>query len=376
VAEHLGVFDHVLASDGTSNLSGPRKLAAIRTDAAGQPFCYIGNDPVDVTVWEGAQSAIVVSNSKSLRRRAREVTHVEAEVEVPRVGLRDILYGIRLHQWLKNLLVFVPLLPIMDEATPAMLLAALSMFFAFGLCASAIYLFNDLLDLDADRQHHRKKHRPIASGVMPIPLAIGLALALISASAVLAALTLPLAAGATLAGYVLLTCAYSTWLKRRMLVDVFALASLYTVRLLAGTAATQVEGSFWLFGFSMFMFLSLALVKRYVEIGELRSSGRTRIQGRAYTADDRVFVLASGLTAGQLSILTLSLYLNEPFVAQRYRHPFVLWLLCPLLLYWLIRIWLKGHRGQLHDDPVVFAATDRISRIILVASVALVYLAL
>ena len=376
VAEHLGVFDHVLASDGTSNLSGSRKLAAIRTDAAGQPFCYVGNGLVDVPVWQGAQSAIVVSNSKTLRRRAREVTHVEAEVDIPRLRLRDILYGMRLHQWLKNLLVFVPLLPMLDEATHAMVLAAVSMFFAFGLCASSIYIFNDLLDLEADRQHHRKKHRPIASGVMPIPQAIGLALVLMSASAVLAALTLPIAAGAALIGYVLLTSAYSLWLKRKMLVDVFALAALYTVRILAGMAAMQVEGSFWLLGFSMFMFLSLALVKRYVEIGELRSSGATRIQGRAYSANDGVFVLASGLTAGQLSILTLSLYLNDPAVTHRYGHPFVLWLLCPLLLYWLVRIWLKGHRGELHDDPVVFAATDRISRIILVACVALVYLAL
>jgi 4-hydroxybenzoate polyprenyltransferase len=264
----------------------------------------------------------------------------------------------------------------LDEATPAMALAAIAVFFAFGLCASAIYLFNDLLDLEADRQHQRKKRRPIASGVLPIPWAIFLALGLLTVSAVLAAITLPITACAVLVGYVLLTSAYSLWLKRRMLVDVFTLAALYTIRILAGMAAMQVEGSFWLLGFSMFMFLSLALVKRYVEIGELSSRGVARAHGRAYATADGVFVLTSGVTAGQLSILTLSLYLTDPAVTHRYSHPYALWLLCPLLLYWLTRVWLKGHRGELHDDPVVFAATDRISQLLIVACVALVYVAL
>jgi len=376
VAKHLGVFDHVIASDGTHNLSGQRKLDAIRADAAGQPFCYVGNDHVDVTVWEGAQSAVVVSNSHSLRRRVRGCTHVVAEVDVPKPSLRDLLYGIRLHQWLKNLLVFVPLLPIMNEVTASMALAAFWMFLAFGLCASAIYVFNDLLDLESDRQHHRKKRRPFASGVIPIPNAFVLSLGLLFAGIALAVATLPLVALGVLLGYVVLTSLYSIWLKRRMLVDVFALAALYTVRILAGGAATQVEPSFWLLGFSMFMFLSLALAKRYVEIGELRANGRTEIRGRAYAATDDMFVLAAGLAAGQLSILTLSLYLNDPAGAQRYAHPYVLWLLCPMLLYWLVRVWLKAHRGELHDDPVVFAATDRISQLIIIICVALVYMAL
>ena len=167
--------------------------------------------------------------------------------------------------------------------------------------------------------------------------------------------------------------AYSTWLKRRMLVDVFTLALLYTVRILAGSAATEVEPSFWLLGFSMFMFLSLALAKRHVEIREMLVRAQVAVKGRAYVANDGVFVMATGLAAGQLSILTLSLYLNDPAVAQRYSHPYALWLLCPLLLYWLVRVWLKAHRGELHDDPVVFAATDRISQIIMLASVGLVY---
>ena len=233
------------------------------------------------------------------------------------------------------------------------------MFFAFGACASAIYIVNDLLDLETDRQHHRKKRRPFASGVIPISQAILVAVVLLGISAALALAFLPWPAMLTLVGYVLLTTAYSFWLKRKMLVDVFALATLYTVRILAGAAATAVGLSLWLLAFSMFMFLSLALAKRYVEISELRSPADPLVKGRAYSASDGVFVLSAGLAAGQLSVLTLSLYLNDPTMSQRYAHPFVLWLLCPLLLYWLVRVWLKAHRRELHDDPVVFAASDR-----------------
>ena len=373
VARHLGVFDHVLASDGKSNLSGRRKLEAIRADAAGHAFSYAGNDHVDLKVWQGAQAAVVVSSSRSLRKSAAALATVEAQVDVPKASLRDLLYGLRLHQWLKNLLVFLPLLPILGSVTQAMLLAATSMFFAFSLCASAIYIFNDLLDLEADRHHHRKKKRPFAAGLIPISRAVPLALALLTASAALAVLTLPPIAVTTLVGYVLLTTAYSTLLKRRMLVDVFALALLYTTRILAGSAATEVEPSFWLLGFSMFMFLSLALAKRYVEINEMRTRAQSEVKGRAYVAEDSAFILATGLASGQLSILTLSLYLNDPAIAQRFSHPYGLWLLCPLMLYWLVRVWLKAHRGELHDDPVVFALTDRISQTIVLGSIVLVY---
>ena len=375
VAEHLGVFDHVIASDGVSNISGARKLEAIREDAAGHPFCYMANEAVDLSVWQGAQAAVVVSSSEALRRRVREATRIEAEVDVPKARLRDLLYGIRVHQWLKNLLVFVPLLPMMNELTQSMVVAAVAMFFAFSTCASAIYIVNDLLDLETDRQHHRKKRRPFASGVIPISQAILAAVVLLGISAALALAFLPWPAMLALVGYVLLTTAYSFWLKRKMLVDVFALATLYTVRILAGAAATAVGLSLWLLAFSMFMFLSLALAKRYVEISELRSPADPLVKGRAYSASDGVFVLSAGLAAGQLSVLTLSLYLNDPTMSQRYAHPFVLWLLCPLLLYWLVRVWLKAHRRELHDDPVVFAASDRISRMIVIVCVGLVYVA-
>ena len=321
VAEHLGVFDSVLSSDGATNLSGSHKLTAIQADNGGRPFSYAGDRDVDLEVWQGAQSAVVVSGSASLRKRARAVTQVDAEIDVPTATWRQWLYGIRLHQWLKNLLVFVPLLPIMKTADTGMWLAALSMFFAFGLCASAIYICNDLLDLEADRLHPRKKRRPFASGAIPIPHGIALGLLLLCGAAVLALATLPAVACLSLVGYVVLTTLYSVWLKRRMLVDVFTLAALYTSRILAGAAAIQVAPSFWLLGLSVFMFLSLALAKRYVEIRDLRASGRSTITGRAYAASDDIFVLATGLSAGQLSILTLSLYLNDPFHRPPVRPP-------------------------------------------------------
>lgn len=321
-------------------------------------------------------TAIVVSNSDAFKRRVREVTQVESEVDLPRASLRDYLYGIRLHQWLKNLLVFIPLLPILSSATFSMMLHALWMFVAFGLCASSIYIFNDLLDLEADRQHHRKRHRPFASGLISITHAALIGCLLLTSAGILAICTLPPVAIMTLGGYLALTTAYSIWLKRRLLIDVFTLAALYTVRILAGAAAIEVESSFWILAFSIFIFLSLALAKRYVEIGELANTGGTQIKERAYRAGDNLFILAAGMTAGEISILTLSLYMNDPMVAQRYRHPLFLWGLCPLLLYWVVRVWMKAYRNELHDDPVVFAAKDRISQVVIAASVLMVYAAL
>ncbi|WP_428425448.1 UbiA family prenyltransferase [Methylibium sp.] len=373
VARHLGLFDAVLASDGSTNLSGRRKLDAIRADAAGQPFCYVGDGFVDLAVWSGAASAVVVSNSAALGRRVRESTPIEAEIGLPKARLRDYLYGIRLHQWLKNLLVFVPLLPILRSATPSMDVSELWMFITFGLCASSIYVFNDLLDLEADRQHRRKRNRPFASGVIPIAHAMLIGLSLLLFGVAWAFLALPMPAALMLLGYLALTTVYSLWLKRKMLLDVFALASLYTVRILAGAAAIEVEFSFWILAFSIFIFLSLALAKRYVEIDELKGGGRSSIKGRTYSSGDGLFVLAAGVTAGEISILTISLYMNDPLIALKYRHPHILWGLCPLLLYWIVRIWMKAYRNELHDDPVVFTAKDHVSQLIVIASVLLVY---
>jgi 4-hydroxybenzoate polyprenyltransferase len=375
VAAHLGLFDDVLASDGATNMSGHRKLAAIKADSKDAPFSYAGDRSIDLQIWSQASEAIVVSNSGSLVGRVRKVSSIESVVKPVRATLRNFLYGIRLHQWLKNLLVFVPLLPVLNVATSSMVLKAIWCFIAFGLCASSIYVFNDLLDLEADRQHRRKRLRPFASGLISIPQAALLGMALLALGLTLSCLTLPLPATLTLLAYLALTTLYSLWLKRKLLLDVFALAGLYTVRIIAGAAALALESSFWILAFSVFIFLSLALAKRYVEICEAKSSGNKSIKERAYSPNDGLLILAIGLTAGQISILTLSLYMNDPLVSQRYHHPHALWGLCPLLLYWIVRIWMKAYRNELHDDPIVFTAMDRVSRLVVLGALVLVYLA-
>ncbi len=365
VARHLGVFDAVLASDGKTNLKGATKLSAIEVDAKGAPFWYAGDHHADLAVWAKASGAVVVSPSPKLARRAADLTRVVQTFQPPRASLRDLLYGIRLHQWLKNLLVFVPVLPITQAATPAMWLALVIAFVAFGLAASSIYVLNDLLDLESDRQHHRKKHRPFASGRIGVPSALLLAGGLLAASVLISALLLSPVFLAVLGGYVALTTLYSVKLKRMVLVDVFTLAALYTLRILAGAAAIQVAPSFWILGFSVFTFLSLALAKRYVELAEMsKTEGKTN-KARGYKVQDLAYVQAAGISSGQVSALVLSLYLNDPLMVKRYTHPYVLWLIMPLFLYWMTRIWLKAHRGELHDDPVVFAAKDKISRLVL-----------
>lgn len=376
VAAHLNLFDDVLASNGQDNLKGANKLRAICDHAQGNPFVYVGDHSADLPIWSRAQGAVVVSNSSTLLAQATAATNIERHFAPPHAGLRDVLYGIRLHQWLKNLLIFLPLLPILLQATASMVGALLLGFFAFGFAASSIYVVNDLLDLDSDREHTRKKNRPFAAGRIGVPAALALALGLLAVSITVAVLWLPSIFLVVLGTYVLLTLMYSVWLKRVVLVDVFALATLYTLRILAGAAAIQVPPSFWILGFSLFTFLSLALAKRYVE---LAASGRGEgivNKARGYIGSDLNFVLTVGVAAAQVAALVLSLYLNDPVMVKRYNHPYALWLIVPLFLYWLTRIWLKALRGQLHDDPVVFAVRDRTSRLVLMACAGAILLAL
>ena len=371
VAAHLDLFDDVLASDGHTNLKGTVKLQAILDHAHCADLSYAGNDTVDLAIWARAQGAVVVSSSARLARRAGQLTTVEKSFRPPTVGLRDLLYGIRLHQWLKNLLVFLPVLPILSQATPGMLAELLAAFMAFGLAASSTYVVNDLLDLESDRQHHRKRNRPFASGRIGVPGALALAGALLVSAALFAKWLAP-AFWVVLVSYVGLTLLYSLMLKRRVLVDVFALAALYTLRILGGAAAIQVLPSLWILAFSAFTFLSLALVKRYVELAEKSSAEGLVNSARGYLVSDLGFVQGVGIASGQVSALVLSLYVNDPLMAKRYAHPYVLWLIVPLYLYWISRMWLKAFRVELHCDPVVFAARNRISRLVfLLCSLAL-----
>ncbi len=376
VADHLGLFDAVLASDGLINMRGAAKLKAIQDDAEGEPFCYAGDSTADLDVWSGAAAAVVVSRSHSLVQHAARLTKVDAVIEPPATSLRRYLYGMRLHQWLKNVLVFLPLMPVLHNLSSALLLNGVFAFFAFGLAASAVYIVNDLLDLQSDRLHHRKRSRPFAAGEISVLRGLALATGLALASLAFSLLFLPKVFLWVLLFYVALTTAYSLFLKRRAVVDVFSLAGLYTVRVAAGTAATGQPLSFWILSFSLFIFLSLALAKRYVELTTGSPDALERMtRDRGYQPGDVTFVLSAGVAAGQMSALLLSLYLQDSQMSERYVNPVYLWALIPVFLFWVMRIWLKAIRGALHDDPVVFAARDWVSRLAVGMAAVVLYLA-
>lgn len=364
VAMHLGLFDEVLASDGARNLAGRHKGEALRERYGDRGFDYAGNEYRDLHIWKHARRAIVVNGGTGLAHAAGNCCEVERVFEAHRGGLRTWVKALRVHQWLKNLLVFLPLFTSHRVLEAATTLNCVLAFLAFGLCASGVYLLNDLFDLDADRRHPRKRLRPFAAGTLPLSAGIIAAPLLALAGLALAAwLSLPFAG--VLACYYALTLAYSLRLKRIVMLDVIVLAALYTVRIIGGAVVIGGGLSFWLLAFSMFLFLSLAMLKRYTELRALLGSGKSEASGRGYAVDDIALIQSLGGASGYMSVLVLALYINSTASEALYRNQQVLWLLCPLLLYWISRVWLIAHRGHMHDDPVVFALVDRVSRVIL-----------
>lgn len=359
VAEHLQLFDEVMASDGQTNLSSHSKALALVERFGERGFDYAGNSSDDVEVWRQARAAVVVAASPSVAQAAAEVGRVEREFPGPRPALRTWLKALRLHQWLKNLLVFLPLMGAF-RFDSGVLGAALLAFFAYGLCASSVYVLNDLMDLDNDRAHPRKRLRPFASGLISVPRGLAVMLLLLGGSALLA-LQLPVAFQLALCVYYALTLAYTFFLKRRVLVDCVTLGMLYTLRIVAGVAATGLPHSFWFLAFPLFLFLSLAFVKRYSELQAMIGLGRNDTAGRGYLASDAPLVMAMGVASGFCAVLLLALYLNSEAVVKNYTHPERLWLTLPVVLYWISRMWMQAQRGHLSDDPVVFAVKDRYS---------------
>jgi 4-hydroxybenzoate polyprenyltransferase/phosphoserine phosphatase len=371
VAARVGLFDEAFGTGSpevAGNLSGAAKAAFLTARYGSGGFDYVGDARVDLPVWEAARRAVTVRAGPGLRRavdRARpEAEHLPAAAS----GLAaawPYLKALRPHQWSKNLLVFVPAL-----AAHAVdrLPEALAAFVAFSLVASSVYLVNDLLDLAADRAHPRKRQRPFASGAIPLAHGVLLAPALVLAAIAIAALFTPPAFLGALALYYLVTFAYSLTLKRRLIVDVCTLAGLYTMRLVAGAAATSVALSPWLLAFSMFLFLALAAIKRQAELADQLKAGGTGASGRAYMIEDLPVMRGIALSAGYSAILVLALYISSDAVVGLYSRPDVLWAICPLLLYWVSRIVMITHRGWMDDDPIVYAARDRNS--IVVAAIA------
>lgn len=375
VADHVGGFDAVLASDGQRNLSGSQKAQALIELYGEGGFDYVGNAKVDLKVWKHARAAITVEAGSSLTKAAARVTKVDRQFTLPGASLRHWLKALRVHQWVKNALVFLPLLAAHRLFEVDSVLATLLAFTCFSLCASSVYITNDLLDLAADRQHHRKRNRPFAAGHLPLLAGPVAAVVLLVVSFGLAAFLHEIFV-AVLAGYYLLTSAYSLRFKRIVMLDVVVLATLYTSRIVAGTAAIHSKPSFWLLAFSMFIFLSLAMVKRYIELLSAQKAGKINASGRGYDVGDIPLIQSLGAASGYLSVLVLALYIDSPDSRALYHHPHYLWLLCPLLLYWISRTWAIAHRGIMHDDPVVFAVTDKLSRVLLMVAAAVILFAI
>ncbi|MCW0459168.1 Protoheme IX farnesyltransferase [Xanthomonas sacchari] len=364
IAAHLGLFEEVIASDGQRNLSGRNKADVLVQRFGEGNFDYAGNGRVDLHVWDKAGGAWVVNNGNSLRAAAAQRTTVHGHWPAP-PRARAWLKALRLHQWLKNLLVFVPLLTAHRFLEGESVLQSVIAMVAFGLCASGVYVLNDLLDLTPDRQHPRKRKRPFAAGRLPLLQGLFAAPALTVAGLALS-LACNLHFTLVLLAYYVMTLAYSLRLKRIVMIDVVLLAALYTVRIIGGAVAIDLELSFWLLAFSMFIFLSLALLKRYTELHAMLGSGKTKASGRAYSVEDLVLLQSMGAAAGYIAVMVMALYINSPESVQLYRHPKLLWLICPVLLYWVSRVWIVAHRGDMHDDPIVFAATDRVSQVVVV----------
>ena len=361
VASHLGLFDEVLASDAETNLSGPSKLERLRSAYGEGKFDYAGNAKADLAIWARAGEAILVNPGAGVTEATRKLTRVAQVFDDTGGRWRHYLKALRPRHWLKNVLVFVPLVLAHRLGEPMLVAQSGLAFLAFGLCASGVYVFNDLLDLPADRRHPTKRHRPFAAGKISIVSGAALIPGLLAATVVLA-WWLPPAFLAVMALYFVTNLAYSLRLKRSALIDVLVLAGLYTLRVIAGAAAVSVVPSFWLLAFSMFVFLSFALVKRYTELFQLREQGKDHAAGRGYHSVDLESLAQFGSTSGYMAVLVLALYINSETVKALYTYPEVIWLLCPLLLYIVSRIWLLARRGELDEDPVVFAMQDHRSQ--------------
>lgn len=376
VADHLGLFDLAIGTGSPEaagvNLAGEEKARFLVSRYGTRGFDYIGDSRADLAVWAVAHEAIALRPKASLLRAASARGLALSVIGSGQRSLKPLLKAMRPHQWSKNLLI---LLPVMASHQLNLLAPALLAMVIFSLVASSVYLLNDLVDLGSDRAHARKRFRPFAAGALPVTWGLAAAVGLIGTAALLAvALTTPAFLG-VLAFYFVATFAYSFWLKRKLLVDIIALAGLYTVRIFAGGAATGIVLSEWLLAFSMFLFFSLAAIKRQAELVDLQKSGRQSTPGRGYLTDDLPVLRAMAVASGQAAVLVFALYVNSPATAALYVRQEAMWLVCAIIFFWISRMEMMTHRGQMNDDPIVFALRDRTSLGCLLAVAVLVILA-
>lgn len=368
VANHLGLFDKVLATQAGHNLKGKEKLRAIQ-EHVGPCFVYAGDSLADVPIWKAAKAAVLVDVAEHTAQSIRRDVQVEREFPGEGRGLGVWIKALRVHQWLKNLLLFVPLLTAFSFLDLGKVATMVVAFMAFSLAASATYIVNDLWDLESDRTHPRKRLRPFASARLPILNGL-----VVAAAALLLALLLAVSVSKAfllmLLLYLVLTSAYSWVLKEYVLIDVVMLSLLYTLRILAGSVAIGIATSSWLLAFSVFVFLSLALVKRCAELVSLDENGKAATRGRDYRVTDLVVLWPLGVGAALSAVVVFGLFISAPETQGRYGTPQMLWLVAVGLIYWLARLWVKTSRGEMHDDPVIYAIKDRGSRMTVFAMLA------
>jgi 4-hydroxybenzoate polyprenyltransferase/phosphoserine phosphatase len=363
VAAHLGCFDEAHGSDDRRNLRGDAKAQFLVDRYGAGKFDYVGNGVVDLPVWRHARRVVTVGVSDKVRAKVRQIDPEAVHLSPPENRMAQaahLLGALRPHQWLKNLLVFLPIIA-GHRIDPGAWMAALTAFAAFSMTASSAYVINDLLDLSADRVHPRKRRRPFASGALPISHGVPLVFGLLAGAGLLSLLARQPLLVLILALYAVSTMAYSLVLKRQLMIDICTLSGLYTLRVVAGSVATGVPLSPWMCAFSAFLFLSLAAVKRQTELVDGLGSGRAEATGRAYVTDDLPIVAMMAISSGYIAVLVLALYVSSPAVDGLYHSPLILWGACPVLFFWISRLVMLAHRGALHHDPVVFAARDPVS---------------
>lgn len=373
VEDHLKIFDRVLFSDSKINLKGQTKANKLIELFGEKGFVYAGDSKSDLPVWLSAESAILVDCPQNLKQKVQADTPIENEFSSNKNILKLIIKEMRLYQWVKNLLVFLPLILAHFIGNGDMWLSAVKAFFAFGLTASSVYLLNDLLDLNSDRKHRSKRKRPFASGDLS-PLYGLFLIPLLLLGALLISITLPTYFLLVLGAYFGVTLCYSFAVKRIYLLDILVLAGLYTLRIICGGAACDVPISPWLLAFSMFIFLSLAAAKRYTELSQTEIYDKTKLSGRGYRKVDMPLMSTLGLSSGMLAVLVFAIYTISPEVAKLYESPKYIFAACPVLLYWIGRIWFLTVRGELSDDPVIFAVKDKVSYLVAVIIVSLILL--
>ncbi|WP_296944467.1 UbiA family prenyltransferase [uncultured Massilia sp.] len=370
VANHVGLFDRVLATDPGVNFTAHNKARALAAQYGEGGYDYIGNSTADLPVWLGSRNAYSVTHQPFKLADGR----VTSQLGTRRGGIaRALLKALRPRQWMKNLLVFLPMVAghALDAGTFG---AALFAFLAFSMCASSAYLLNDALDAQDDRLHPTKRHRPIANGTLPLGLAMVASPLLAGAALALCAWYSPLLLLAV-GVYFVTTVAYSVYLKRLMMVDIVVLALLYTLRVLGGSAATGIAPSFWMLAFSFFLFLSLALLKRHSELANLARAGKEKTRGRGYTTADHLPIGIMGVNAAFVAIMVFMLYFNSDNVLVLYARPHWLFGTLPLLAFWLGRLWILSFRGEVNEDPVLYVSKDKTSLAVLALCAALALIA-